>query len=230
MMCAAESLRLEQPPSLASMVADRLRMAIIDGEFGLGENISEERLCAAFGVSRSPVRDALNALQFTGLVEVRSKRGSFVFSPSEEDVVMLCDYRFLLERETALMAVRVARDAVSAGLDDAIDAMSKAEALGDRRAYGHADTAYHNVFFECCGNDLVRDAHRLAEARLATLRTLLTAPFDDRRKSGLDQHRLMADQLLSGDQAGFVATLKLHADWSNRVPAALLSQQKGPLT
>lgn len=226
-MGAKDSLRLEQPPSLASMVADRLRTAIVDGEFSLGENISEERLCAAFGVSRSPVRDALNALQFTGLVEVRSKRGSFVFSPSEADIAMLCDYRFMMEREAALMAVRVARDAVAAELDDAIEAMNAAEANGDRRAYGHADTAYHSVFFDHCGNDLVRQAHRLAEARLATLRTLLTAPFDDRRRSGLDQHRQMADQLMSGDQAGFIDTLKQHADWSNRVSGAISLQQKG---
>ncbi len=229
-MSPAESLFIVQPPSLATMVADRLRMAIIDGEFALGENISEERLCAAFGVSRSPVRDALNALQFTGLVEVRPKRGSFVFNPSEADVAMLCDYRFLLEREAALMAVRVARDAVAEGLKAAIGAMSEAQARDDRRAYGHADTAYHHVFFEHCGNDLVREAHALAEARLATLRTLLTAPFDERRRSGLSQHRQMADQLLSGDHAGFIASLRLHADWSDRLPDALISQRKGQMT
>lgn len=226
-MAKADTLRLEHPPSLSAMVADRLRMAIIDGEFGLGENISEERLCASFGVSRSPVRDALNALQFVGLVEVKSKRGSFVFHPTEADVVMLCDYRFMLEREAAFMAVRADAGAVQAGLSAAIADMAQADARDDRRLYGHADTAYHNVFFECCGNDLVRGAHRLAEARLATLRTLLTAPFDDRRKSGLDQHRQMADSLLAGDEAGFAAALKSHSDWSNRLSTALLAEQKG---
>ena len=202
-MPAGPAMRIAQPPSLATMVAERLRDAIIDGEFTLGENISEERLCAAFGVSRSPVRDALNALQFTGLVEVRPKRGSFVFNPTEADVARLCDYRFMLEREAA-----------------------RAHADGDRRAYGHADTAYHGVFFACCGNSLVRDAYRLAEAQLATLRTLLTAPFDERRESGLTQHRDMAEALLSGDEAGFAAMLKAHADWSGRLTAALQSQQE----
>ena len=227
-MPGRNTLRIVQPPSLAAMVADRLRDAIVDGEFALGENISEERLCAAFGVSRSPVRDALNALQFTGLVEVRPKRGSFVFNPTETDVAMLCDYRFMLEREAALMAVRVARDDVAAGLEAAVLQMSQAHTGGDRRAYGHADTAYHGVFFACCGNSLVRDAYRLAEAKLATLRTLLTAPFDERRESGLIQHQEMAERLLDGDEAGFVAKLKMHADWSDRLPATLSPQQEGP--
>ncbi|ATQ58515.1 GntR family transcriptional regulator [Paracoccus yeei] len=225
-MPAGPAMRIAQPPSLATMVAERLRDAIIDGEFTLGENISEERLCAAFGVSRSPVRDALNALQFTGLVEVRPKRGSFVFNPTEADVARLCDYRFMLEREAALMAVRVARDDLAAGLEAAVATMARAHADGDRRAYGHADTAYHGVFFACCGNSLVRDAYRLAEAQLATLRTLLTAPFDERRESGLTQHRDMAEALLSGDEAGFAAMLKVHADWSGRLTAALQSQQE----
>lgn len=225
-MPAKSAMRIAQPPSLATMAADRLRNAIIDGEFTLGENISEERLCEAFGISRSPVRDALNALQFTGLVEVRPKRGSFVFNPTEDDVAKLCDYRFMLEREAALMAVRDDKDALARQLQDAVAAMVQAHASGDRRAYGHADTAYHAAFFLCCGNGLMRDAYRLAEARLATLRTLLTAPFDERRESGLAQHRDMAEALLSGDTAGFEAMLKVHADWTGRLTAALQSQKE----
>ncbi|EJC81070.1 transcriptional regulator [Rhizobium leguminosarum bv. trifolii WSM2297] len=220
----AESLRLEQPKSLTAMVADRLRVAIIDGEFSLGENISEERLVEAFGVSRSPIRDALNALQFTGLVEVLPKRGSFVFSPSEEAVIMLCDYRFVLEREAALMSFKRAPDALARRMEEVIGRMADALDRGNLRAFGHADTAYHNTFFDLCGNDLIRDAHQLADARIATLRTLLTAPFDDRRRSSFDQHKLMADQLLKGDHDAFTASLKIHVDWRGRLPDAILSQ------
>lgn len=223
---SANSLRLDPPQSLAAMVAERLRAAIIDGDFALGENISEERLAVAFGVSRSPIRDALNALQFTGLVEVRSKRGSFVFSPSERDVVELCDYRFLLEREAALMSLKAAPKELEQRLRAVIAIMTGAEAKGDLYAFGHADTEYHNIFFELCGNDLLRDAHRLAEARIATLRTLLTAPFDDRRRSSIEQHRQMADCLLGGDREGFAELLKAHVNWAGRLPQAILSRSK----
>ena len=50
-----KQMRIEQPKSLAEMVAIRLRKAIIDGEIGLGENIAEEKLAESFGVSRTPI-------------------------------------------------------------------------------------------------------------------------------------------------------------------------------
>ena len=65
---------IEMPKSLTEIVAQRVRQAIIDGEFALGQMISEETLAESFGVSRTPVRDALTLLQTTGLVEIRSKR------------------------------------------------------------------------------------------------------------------------------------------------------------
>lgn len=79
-----DRLRLEHPKALTSMVTESLRQAIIDGDFQLDESMSEDQLSAVFGVSRSPVREALKALEFEGLVEVRPKRGSFIFAPSIE--------------------------------------------------------------------------------------------------------------------------------------------------
>ena len=90
-MTAKMKLRIDPPKTLTEIVAAKLREAIIEGHYAFGENISEDKLAAAFGVSRTPVRDALNALQFTGLVTVKPKRGSFVFNPTIEDVGEICD-------------------------------------------------------------------------------------------------------------------------------------------
>lgn len=217
---------IPRPQSLAELVAQRVETAIIEGEFRLGEKISEERLVAAFGVSRSPARDALNMLQFAGLVEVRSRRGTFVFHPSEDDVLALCDYRFLLEREAALMARRRDPGRLNDRLSQVICDMSQAAERGDNRAFGHADTAFHNTFFELCGNPLVAEAYDLAKARIATLRTLLTAPFRDRRSAGLAQHRRMAELLICGRDQEFSDLLREHADWAGRLPDALLAPEK----
>lgn len=222
-MAHAPIFRLEQPQSLTTMVIERLREAIIDGQFALGENISEDRLASAFGVSRSPVRDALNALQFTGLVEVRSKRGSFVFNPTVEEVAELCDFRFMLEREAARLSRARAGDRLVADLERLTSVMQRAEDAGDQRGYARADTAYHNAFIDHCGNRLVSDAYRLAEARIATLRTVLTVPFDERRRSSFDEHRLMVDQLRRGAMAAFEATLDDHIARTRHVAVAQLA-------
>ena len=72
------SLKLDTPKSLSQRVMQRLRQAIIDGEFALGAAISEEMVANSFGVSRTPVREAMGLLQAQGLVVIRPQVGSFV--------------------------------------------------------------------------------------------------------------------------------------------------------
>ena len=203
--------------SVADQIRDGLRDAIIDGQFAMGENISEERLTALFGVSRSPVRDALNALKFLGLVEILPKRGSFVFLPDEAEVADLCEFRLTMEREAATLAMLKAPEALVARLAAICARMTRAEERGDHADYAHADTAFHLAFFEFCGNRLVCDAYALAEARIATLRTALTAPSDRLRQASFREHLEIAAQLGRRDMDGFRATLAEHIDRTRRI-------------
>lgn len=212
--------------SVADQVRDGLRAAIIDGQFAMGENISEERLTALFGVSRSPVRDALNALKFSGLVEILPKRGSFVFLPDDAEVADLCDFRLMMEREAATLAMTAAPDALLARLADICARMEQAEATGDHSGYARADTDYHAAFFEFCGNRLVCDAYALADARVATLRTALTAPSDARRDASFREHLDMVARLGRRDMAGFAVTLGEHIARTRRVATQELHKFK----
>ncbi|RCW87005.1 GntR family transcriptional regulator [Paracoccus lutimaris] len=216
------------PPikSVADQVRDGLRAAIIDGQFAMGENISEERLTALFGVSRSPIRDALNALKFAGLVEIVPKRGSFVFLPGDAEVADLCAFRLMMEREAATLAMAAAPDLLVARLKAICARMARAEEDSDHADYAHADTAYHAAFFEFCGNPLVCDAYALADARIATLRTALTAPSDRHRADSFREHLAMAEQLGRGDLDGFRATLSEHINRTRRIATRELQRFK----
>lgn len=75
--------------SLVVRLADNIREAIVSARLDLGEALSEESLAAAFEVSRTPVREALALLQTEGLVNVVAKSGSYVFSPTEDDIVKI---------------------------------------------------------------------------------------------------------------------------------------------
>lgn len=212
--------------SAAHQVRDNLRDAIIDGQFAMGENISEDRLTALFGVSRSPVRDALNELKFIGLVEILPKRGSFVFLPDAAEVADLCEFRLMLEREAVTLAMARDAQALTGRLRDICARMARAEQAGDHAGYSRADTDYHAAFFEFCGNRLVCDAYALADARIATLRTALTAPSDERRDASFREHIDMTGQLEHGDMAGFAATLSEHIDRTRRVATLELHKFK----
>ncbi len=203
-------MRIEQPKTLTEIVIEKLREAIIEGRYGFGENISEDKLAAAFGVSRSPVRDALSALQFTGLVTVKPKRGSFVFNPTIEEVAEICDYRLMLEREALRLSMQKEPEAFLADLDDTIAAMRARMQAGDEYGYVRLDTVFHNLFFDHCGNSLVQNAFDLVEARIATIRTALNARFKQRREDSFDQHVDIVEGLRAGDWAAVDAVLGRH--------------------
>jgi DNA-binding GntR family transcriptional regulator len=122
----APSFKIETPKSLATIVAQRLREAIIDGEFALGAMIPEESLATSFGVSRTPVREALNQLQLLGLVSIRPQRGSYVFEASEADIAALCEFRCVMEPRAAELAWAHDREATLVDLNAAVADMAAA--------------------------------------------------------------------------------------------------------
>lgn len=187
----AQKFEIEMPKSLTDIVAQRVRQAIIDGEFALGQMISEETLAASFGVSRTPVRDALTLLQTTGLVEIRAKRGSYVFQPNEDDVRAICDFRAMLELHGAALSRTVAREATVADLRAIFRDMEAADAADDEVAYGRCDSAFHEALFTHSGNVYVVNAYALVSGKIAALRTNMAKQFANARDVSLEEHRQM---------------------------------------
>lgn len=206
-----KNLRLETPSqSLASRVAQRLRGAIIDGEFKLGEMIPEETLASGFGVSRTPVREALNQLQLLGLVVIRPQRGSYVFEPSEDDISDICEFRCVVEPKAAELAYAHDREATILALQHAIEEMALAMRERDSVRYGRADTQLHEAFFQHCGNPYLQVAYANAAAKIATLRTHLSAPADVLRPQGFDQHSALLRYFSEGNFEAFEKLMTVH--------------------
>jgi DNA-binding GntR family transcriptional regulator len=204
-------LRIEAPRSLTEIVLARLEQAIVDGEFGLGEAIPEETLAKAIGVSRTPVRDALAILQASGLVSVVSKKGSYVFRPTAEDAAALCEYRFLLESQGLRLSHGRARDAALAAMEESLAAM-QAVLEADAVAYGRADTRFHRSFLDHCGNPYLQQAYQLAGAKVAALRTHLTAHVVERRAQSFAEHREMVACFAAGRIDAMLEILAGHID------------------
>ncbi len=87
-----------------SVVFERLRRMIIEGEYGPKERLIEEQLAERLGVSRTPIRQALTMLEAEGLVEIAPNRGAMVCSFSVEDVWDIYDLRAVLEGHAARRA------------------------------------------------------------------------------------------------------------------------------
>jgi DNA-binding GntR family transcriptional regulator len=209
-MRTVPALRRTPGASLAAQVADRIRQAIEDGEFALGEALSEQRLAAALGVSRTPVREALNTLQMQGLIDIRPQSGSFVFMPSPEDVGELCEFRRVMELAGLRYCFARRRRETLAQLLAACDAMDAAARAEDALAYGRADSAFHQAIAENSANEYLIEAYKIVSGRVAALRTHnLKGPPGVRQKS-IAEHRMIVAALARGDLARAEAILDEH--------------------
>ncbi len=196
-------------PALAALVEERLRDAIMFGEFGLGEAISEDRLATLLGVSRTPVREALTALQMQGLVAIQPQRGSYVFLPADDEIDEICAYRLFVETQAMALSASRARTETIDALEAAQAAMEAAEASRDIAAAARADAAFHSSFFDWCGNRLLVQAYTLVSGRVGAIR------FHARHSSGTKsyagmQHRAIIAALSADDIDGAGAVLKVH--------------------
>lgn len=203
------AIEVERRPALATIVADRIKDAIIYGELGLGEAVSEERLATMLGVSRTPVREALTNLQLQGLIDIRPQRGSFVFQPTQQDIVELCQFRAMIETGALRLACGGDRSALAQELLAALDAEAAAEEKGDLAAAARADADFHATLFARCGNRVLVQAYALIAGRIGAARFFTRRSDLSRRRTGME-HRSIIRSIARGDVDAATRTLEDH--------------------
>jgi DNA-binding GntR family transcriptional regulator len=191
--------RRDASSSLTDWVTGEIRQAIVDGRLQLGEALSELKLAGALGVSRTPVREALNALQLQGLIDIRPQSGSFVFLPSEENVGELAEFRRVLEVAALRFCFARRREAARRELHDATEAMDRAMEAGDRLAIAGADAAFHQSIVGNSANEFLIGAYKLISGRIGALLTYNLADRDAVSKRSNGEHRAVAAAFAKGD-------------------------------
>ncbi|MBL8486250.1 MAG: GntR family transcriptional regulator [Rhodocyclaceae bacterium] len=165
--------RIDRPRSLVDLAVERIREAIIDGRLGFGEQVSEVGLATTFGVSKTPVREALLRLRLEGLVEIHPQRGSFVFALTEQQVAELTRFRELIESAALGEAMAGDREALRARMAANLEEMARCEAAGESDRLPALDTDFHASILETCGNPYLRSAYDLIAYKIQALRSRL---------------------------------------------------------
>jgi DNA-binding GntR family transcriptional regulator len=111
--------RTEEDPALVDRLAATIQARVLSGEFESGSRLRQESLATEFGVSRTPVREALRKLQAAGIVQLEPRRGARVRGPSAREVREAYEVRAELEGLAAALAARRIRDEELRGLRDA---------------------------------------------------------------------------------------------------------------
>lgn len=155
---------------LGDEVYSRLGEAILDGTLAPGERLRDRELAERLGVSRTPVREALQRLERTGLVEVAPNRYTRVTTPNDKIQSDVYELVVLLMGNAVRIAVARCTDEV---LDDAVndaDAMIAASREDDHAALARASQAFFAKITRATGNVAMR--RFMLEAEIAIRRTL----------------------------------------------------------
>lgn len=189
---------------------DRIRDAIVSGGLELGEHLSETAIAKALGMSKAPVRAAFIELRDKGLVTVVPQSGTYVFSPSAEDVRTMSEFRAVLENQALREAYRLRPAVMFERLEAAVAAMLKALPASDWELYRIADNAYHMAFLEECGNPYLLRAYNLTSSTLEALRVRLQGGAGNFRELSFREHLQMLDLLRAGRLDDAAAVLREH--------------------
>lgn len=153
---------------LADEIAFRLQAAILDGEYPPGTHLQQDELCARFGVSRTPVREALRKLQAQHLVDHVPNKGATVRTPTRAELEDVYQLRAEMEGFAAELAAAAFSDVELATLDAAQVAMAAAVAEREERDLSPeeepgfnaritvANETYHGVIHAAAGNERLR--------------------------------------------------------------------------
>lgn len=165
----------EGPTSRRREVEERLRQAIVRGDFTPGAHLSDRALCQHFNVSRTLVREAVRALEAEGLVESFPNRGSFVRVLTEEEAVQIFDARGVLEAWATRKFVQLAADEeieeLVLRLEDLKPSLVRAELVEliekKQRFYDFLFSVYRNIYIEKTLNQIQNWSGQLRAAAMS---------------------------------------------------------------
>jgi DNA-binding GntR family transcriptional regulator len=156
--------------ALVDELAQRIQLQIMSGELPLGTRLRQETLAEEFGVSRTPVREALRQLQATGMLEILPRRGAAVRGPSPRDIREAYVVRAELEGLAAQQATELITDHELGQLREAAALFSQAvahfTAPGERSRvlsdaeWPSANDLFHEVILRAAGNQRLYETVR----------------------------------------------------------------------
>ncbi|WP_406231489.1 GntR family transcriptional regulator [Nocardia sp. NBC_01009] len=170
--------------STAGMIADRLREAIMRGNLVPGAQLGEADLAARFGVSRGPVREAMQRLLSEGLLYSIRNRGIFVIELTIDDVIDIYRARTAIEGGALALILDGRRDVAYTALGPSVTEMCARAESGDAVGVSDADQAFHEALVDSAGSPrLVRAARTLLIETRMCLGALQTAYPDLREQA-----------------------------------------------
>jgi DNA-binding GntR family transcriptional regulator len=201
--------KLERPGPLRERVYEALLELIITRSLRPGQHLVETELAGHLGVSRQPVREALQRLSTEGWIDLRPAQGAFVHEPTEEEADQLLVVRALLEAEAARLAAANASGKGLSRLDALCTTGERAVKADDIDAVVAANAAFHACVMELAGNSVLSELAGQVERRV---RWYYTPIARQRGMQSWKEHRELISAIADRDEARAQRVMRIHTE------------------
>lgn len=198
-----------QRPTLHEELVERLRNLVIEDVLKPDEKVPEKELCETFGVSRTPLREALKVLASEGLVVLQANRGARIARVTREELENTFPVIAALEQLAGELACACLDDDGISMIEERHAAMIAAYEARDRKAYFQANQDIHNALIRGAQNDVLEAHHRRLAARVSRARFMVNLS-DERWAEAIDEHEQMMIQLRARDATQLGQLMKTH--------------------
>ena len=199
--------KMDKLPS--AKIRDSLEQQIIEGELANGKRLDENELSIFYGVSRTPVREALQRLAESGLAEHLPRRGTFVRSPSLSELVEMFEVMAELECMAIRLATRRATEDDIKGLESDNEICREAVVANDQKKYYEVNARLHRRIYQMSGNSFLASEARRLHDRLRPFRRL-QLQVRGRMEESMAEHDIILEALSCGDADRAIKTMKKH--------------------
>lgn len=205
--------KLERPGPLRDRVYEALLELITTRVLRPGQHLVESELAGHLGVSRQPVREALQRLNTEGWVDLRPAQGAFVHEPTQDEADQLLTVRTLLEAEAARLAAQNADK-------EGIDALQELCAEGERAVAAEdvdravvLNAAFHTKVMELAGNTVLAGLAGQVDRRV---RWYYTPVARQRGKQSWIEHRELITAITARDEQRATRLMREHTEHTRR--------------
>ncbi|HEY0835913.1 MAG TPA: GntR family transcriptional regulator [Azospirillum sp.] len=205
--------------SLHEEVVGRLREMIVEGELPPGERLNERELCALFGISRTPLREALKVLASEGLVVLLPNRGARVTRLTRRDIEDMFQVMGALEALSGELACERITDGAVEEVRALHYEMLAHYARRDLRNYFKLNEAIHRAILAAADNPVLTGMYQSLAGRIRRVRFIANMSRE-RWDEAVREHERILDALAKRDGAGLARLLREHLEHKCEVVVA----------
>jgi DNA-binding GntR family transcriptional regulator len=182
----------------AGKLISQIKQDIADGVLKPGDQLEEAALSERFGVSRTPIREAVRSMVDSGLLETRPRKGAFVRTLSAKELLDLFDVAAELEAMASRVAAEKLRQSDVQLIKTGLEACYAAAKAGDARAYSLANLDFHRAIHKASGNYWLTEQLKQIELHINAYRSM---PYDvrGRLEKSVQEHQEIFDAIMAGD-------------------------------